>query len=161
MDKVAQMPAARDAAFDSLQHELAVLTRRAEHVRLGAADTDGQTMERASFLLLGELAAQGPQTATALAATFRVNPSTIARQVATLVRREWVTRQRNPQAPRTTLVSITERGRRDFEQVRAARRALFDGLLADWPDADVAQLAELLGRLNHGVWRDGRASDKW
>lgn len=134
--------------FDQLQHELAVLARRSERVRLAAADVARSPLDRSGYLLLAHLDERGEQTMSDLATAFDLDASTVTRQIAPLERRGYVSRTRSDVDRRATLVQITDSGRAERQLVREARTQLMGHRLAEWSAADVTALATLLGRLN-------------
>jgi hypothetical protein len=59
---------------------------------------------------------------------------------------------------RAQVLSPSAEGTARLERIREARRDRWAADLADWPTADVATLAELLGRLNRiGEAREAEA----
>lgn len=97
-------------------------------------------------LLLLRLTKYGPQRATDLAAAFGADPSTVSRQVASLVRAGFIERQADPEDGRACILVPTEAGRE-----RAARqRARWGGVLAaatdDWTDRERSDFLKLLRR---------------
>ncbi|EHN12814.1 Transcriptional regulator MarR family [Patulibacter medicamentivorans] len=134
--------------YDHLQHELAVLARRSERVRLAAADAARSPLDRSGYLLLAHLDERGEQTMSDLATAFDLDASTVTRQIAPLERRGYVSRARSDVDRRATLVQITDSGRAERELVREARTTLMGRRLAEWSVEDVTALADLLERLN-------------
>ncbi|ASO17965.1 DNA-binding MarR family transcriptional regulator [Actinoalloteichus hoggarensis] len=102
--------------------------------------------EKATYLVLFHLE-KGPRRSGAVAEALLLDPSTISRQVATLVKAGLVERSADPEDGRASLLVITERGRSVLALHRAARRDLLDHVIADWPSGDRHELARLLARL--------------
>ena len=102
-----------------------------------------------------KLHARGPITQRPLADALRLQKSTISRLVGQLTNGGLVERAPNPQDRRSRLVGLTTTGMRRARRLEAARRDLFDRLLADLaPDerrlvvdgvARLAQAANALG----------------
>ncbi len=109
---------------------------------------DNQGIEMAAYALLFHLVKEGPRRASALAETACVDPSTVSRQVAELVKAGLVERVADPADGRASLLVATERGR-EQHAVRVARRhRMFDRVLADWSVDDLSALTALLDRFN-------------
>lgn len=104
------------------------------------------SIERATYHLLAHLVLDGPRRASALAEAVHSDPSTISRQVASLVRLGYVERTADPEDGRATVLAATGEGRRVFEENRRARNQNLAELLTGWPESDRLALRELLGR---------------
>lgn len=133
---------------DRVQHELALIGRRSERMRLAALEAVGSPLDHSGFLLLGRLIAVGDTTMLGLAEAFELDASTVSTQVAPLERRGYVTRSRSDVDRRETIVAVTESGRAEYELVRVSRRDHVESRLKDWAVDDVGELASVLGRLN-------------
>lgn len=134
--------------IDHLQLELAILARRTERVRIASLDVARSPLDRSGYLLLALLESRGDQTMSQLALAFDLDASTVTRQIAPLERRGFVGRTRSTEDRRATIVSITDKGRKEREHVRQARITFLGSRLADWERDDVAKLAELIDRFN-------------
>ena len=114
--------------------------------RHAAGESPG--IELAAYALLFHLVKEGPRRASALAETACVDPSTVSRQVAELVKAGLVERVPDPDDGRASLLVATDRGR-EQHAVRVARRhRMFDRVLADWSVEDLSTLGDLLDRFN-------------
>ena len=84
--------------------------------------TSGDGVEWAAYGLLFQLVNDGPRRSSALAETACVDPSTVSRQVAQLVKAGLVERQSDPEDGRASLLVATEqRPRRLRGQAGAPR----------------------------------------
>lgn len=137
--------------YDHVQHELALLARRSERVRLAALDDARSPLDRSGYLLLAHLADTGELTMSELATAFDLDASTVTRQIAPLERRGYVSRERSELDRRATIVRATDSGRAERDIVREARRNHMARRLESWEPDDVEQLASLLGRLNETI----------
>jgi DNA-binding MarR family transcriptional regulator len=88
-----------------------------------------------------------------LAERVAADPSTVSRQTATLVDLGLVERRPDPADRRAVQLAVTEEGTELFRRMREDRVAMFDSVLADWSDADVDQLTELLTRFTTDLER--------
>ncbi len=138
-----------ETGIDSIsvvEHEVSLLLRLAESARKTA-----ETLDRSAYLLLGELETRGPLGIAVLAQSFQVDLSTASRQTAALEAKGLVERLPDPDDGRISLLHITPRGRAQFQAARAARHALFDDILTDWPEEDRRRLGASLARLNGAI----------
>ncbi|MBX6352690.1 MAG: MarR family transcriptional regulator [Thermoflavifilum sp.] len=146
------MPAWEEDALGVIERELALLIRRAESTK--SDETQSDTLERAAYLILTWLDERGPTSIRELADVLAVDISTVSRQVAGLESKGLVHRQTDPADARVSVLSITEVGRERLMGTRAARRALYARVLAEWTAEDQAAFARLLRRFNQAVARD-------
>ena len=134
---------------DALVHLLRVLERTG--AQLSARRQDG--LDRAAFALLARLVHDGPLRSRALADAALADPSTVSRQVASLVELGMVERQADPADGRATLLAATEQGRHLAAQLRRRRDATVSAVVADWPASDRADLRRLLTRFTDDLER--------
>lgn len=134
--------------LDTVEHELAVLFRRARAFSGQFAREFHPDLDASAYALMVWLDGVGSARVTDLAAFFGVGKPTISRQIQLLERLELVTRTMDTTDRRAQTLSLTPDGAARLHRVQAARRARFRTLLAPWPGQDVAELGELLGRLN-------------
>jgi DNA-binding MarR family transcriptional regulator len=90
----------------------------------------GQPMSISEAHALGELHRGGPVSQQALADALRLQKSTVSRLVDQLERQGLVTRSTNPADRRSVLLELTPTGTAGAGQLEAARRDLFQRLLA-------------------------------
>ena len=110
--------------------------------------TSGEGVEWAAYALLFQLVNDGPRRSSALADAACVDPSTVSRQVAQLVKAGLVTRQSDPEDGRASLLVATERGRTAYAAKQEHRQRMFAHLLESWSEADAVALTDLLSRFN-------------
>ena len=113
--------------------------------------TSGDGVEWAAYGLLFRLIDGGAMRSSALAEEVCVDPSTVSRQVAQLVKAGLVDRQSDPADGRATLLVATQRGRSAYEAKRADRLRLFAQVTADWTNDDLATLTDLLAQFNQSI----------
>jgi DNA-binding MarR family transcriptional regulator len=139
------------AALDAIELASAVLVRNFELLRRRSGIyTD---LDRAEYLLLRTLEADGPADIAALAAALGVDPSTAGRQVAVMQDRGLVGRQPDQADRRRSIITPTAEGRRRLAATRDRRRAETGMLLDGWTGADLDTLAEMFTRYNEAVAR--------
>ena len=127
-------------AFASMRQQLAA-----------AGSTSGDGVEWAAYRLLFQLVQDGPQRSSALAETACVDPSTVSRQVAQLVKAGLVERQSDPGDGRAALLVSTDRGRDAYAAKVEHRQRMFARVLEGWSVDDVDALTALLTRFNDSI----------
>ena len=86
----------------------------------------------------------GPLRVSALAEAVHSDVSTVSRQVSTLVDHGFVTRGPDPDDGRAQALSLTADGESLLVAIRSSRDRWLSGLLADWPDDEVAAFTQHL-----------------
>jgi DNA-binding MarR family transcriptional regulator len=135
-------------ALETVEHELAVLLRRARAFSGQIAREFHPELDAGAYALMIWLDDVGSARLTDMAAFFGVGKPTVSRQVQLLERLELVTRTADDSDRRAQTLSLTPDGATRLHLVRDARRQRFRTLLQPWPEEDVAMLGELLSRLN-------------
>ena len=141
----------REAAVEALGDQVIRLNKAnavlKAQVAARHAAGDPQGIELAAYALLFHLVKEGPRRASALAETACVDPSTVSRQVAGLVRAGLVERRPDPEDGRATLLAPTDEGLRVFQANRDRRNREIGAMTEHWDEADRVRLAELLEQL--------------
>lgn len=133
--------------MERVERELTFLLRQAQKVHLHDA-AGPRLLDRSAYTMLGHLHDQGPSRPTDLADAFRLDLSTVSRQVATLQAAGLVRRHQDPADRRAFLLATTPAGADALRRTRAHRRQRLREVLASWPETDVDLLADLLERFN-------------
>lgn len=133
---------------DALGSEMVRLRRTLEAIRGRVLAHGSNGVEGSALAALFHLVKEGDQRSSALAERLGLDPSTMSRHVATLVRSGHVARVSDPEDGRASLLRATEAGRRAFEDTQRLRTRLLDVALADWDPAEVEHLARALQRFN-------------
>jgi DNA-binding MarR family transcriptional regulator len=142
----------RQEAVTRLEHvdELLAVLSRYGRIRERLAVTKFKTsegiVETAAFSCLFTLA-EKPMRSGELAEHLLADPSTVSRHIASLVRLGYVRREADPRDGRATILVLTESGRAQVRAVRDHRREVFDEMLGDFSNAEVAELTRLMGRV--------------
>jgi DNA-binding MarR family transcriptional regulator len=131
-----------------LADEVARLTRTSHLMRQHIAAKAPEGVEWSAYVLLIHLVKGGPMRSSDLAAAACVDPSTISRQVAQLVKHGLVERQADPVDGRASLLVATEPGNAVYARVRRVRERAFARMVEGWSTTDVRRLATLLHALN-------------
>lgn len=96
--------------------------------------------------LLSRLAVTGPVRMSTLADWQQVDRSTITTQVRLLEDLGYVKRSPDPDDGRAILISLSEAGRTQHEELRSTAADVFNELISDWPTDERRQFARLLTR---------------
>lgn len=103
-------------------------------------------VDRSTIFLLKALAMHGPRRSSELAATVHSDPSTVSRQVATLVRDGLVERQADPEDGRASVLVPTERGLELLAEQRKRMALALAQVVRNWDPDDVSRFLELFER---------------
>ncbi|QIS15431.1 MULTISPECIES: MarR family winged helix-turn-helix transcriptional regulator [Nocardia] len=137
-------------AFSRLVFELTLLSR---HFPASVLRRPGFQLDRSAFLILTRLEIDAPLSLRELSEAFQLDISTINRQVAAMLKADLVERVADPEGGIARKVRASAKG---LEMLAADRLQSHDGIgavVADWSDADVAQLSALIARLNGSIER--------
>ncbi|WP_194813486.1 MarR family winged helix-turn-helix transcriptional regulator [Nocardia sp. XZ_19_385] len=134
----------RGDAILAIQRELTAFARRA---RGRAAELHPELSLVAASILDLLIERDGCQ-ASEVAEHFLLDKSTVSRQIAALEKLGYLTREVDPANRRNLRLHPTAEGRRVAGAAEAARRAAFAVRFEDWPDGDLARLAQYLTRYN-------------
>ncbi|WP_424183965.1 MarR family winged helix-turn-helix transcriptional regulator [Actinokineospora sp. G85] len=103
-------------------------------------------IDRSAFILLKNLLHLGPSRSRALAEAVHSDPSTVSRQVATLVKDGLVERRADPEDGRASLLAVTAAGVRLLEEQRARFALSLARMVRHWEPADLDHFIELFER---------------
>ncbi|WP_165035280.1 MarR family winged helix-turn-helix transcriptional regulator [Candidatus Protofrankia californiensis] len=146
-----------DDRLIKIEHELSVLSRRAERFRMAIADESGTVLDRSAYLLLSHIHEHGAVRLTTLGAVFALDISTVSRQVAALATAGLVERTTDPSDRRATLVKLSARGQQRYLATRSARVKTINSLVQTWAQEERNVFGALLGRLNAAIAEHDRA----
>ena len=104
-----------------------------------------------AWLVLISLKSQQPGTQRELAHAVGIREATLTHHLNAMDAQGLVTRRRDPANRRVHLVGLTEDGEAAFHRLRSVAIAFDQRLRHGITDDDVANLAELLGRLERNV----------
>jgi DNA-binding MarR family transcriptional regulator len=131
-----------------LEQEVGVLIRRVRRVIGERARAVHESLQPASYLMLGYVSEFGPIRASAMAEIFDIDKGAISRQVQHLIDLGLIERTPDPADGRATLLSTTDEAARRLEDVAEHRRKWLDEQLGDWSDAQLNGFIRELGRYN-------------
>ncbi len=146
-------PHTRDGAIDvtgDLQYELTLLSRHYLHTRQVRPH---HTLEMSAYVLLSRLELEAPMSLKQLATAFRLDASTINRQVRALVRKRFVDYVVDPDGGPARKVRPTASGLEALESDRHRSSSGLERVMEHWSDDDRRRLCELLMRFNQDIER--------
>lgn len=106
--------------------------------------------------VLAVIAAGRQSHVTGLAAECALDPSTISRAVAALVRAGHVTRRADPADGRASVLTITDAGRDALDQILARYADRFAGALHNWTPDELRDFSTMLRRFTHDLQEAAR-----
>jgi DNA-binding MarR family transcriptional regulator len=136
-----------DPRIAALEVELSLLARH--HLR-PSEHSGERLLDRSGYHLLGRLEL-GPLTLKQLAETFRVDPSTVNRQVNALLRAGLVERVPDPDGAVAKVLSPTAKGLDLLHHDRAVVQHQVARVVAGWSERDRTALHRLLEKLNTSI----------
>lgn len=131
-----------------IEYELTLLSRH--FVQAGRRSPD-LTLDRSGYLLLGRLEREAPMSLKELADAFRLDVSTVNRQVAALLRKDLVERMPDPDCGPAHKVRATDAGLAHLRRDRELMRAGLEQVVGEWDTSDTRMLHRLLAMLNSGI----------
>ncbi|WP_051215239.1 MarR family winged helix-turn-helix transcriptional regulator [Granulicoccus phenolivorans] len=135
--------------FRSLHQEL-IRFQRSVHL---AKQSFGTALPDNGVAVLAQLTKRGPMRSSDLAGCTALDPSTVSRQVDSLVRTGAIVRTADPSDGRATLLEITPAGREKFAAHTGQIAALLTELLGGWTSEQVEALITSLSHLNDDLTR--------
>ena len=135
------------STIELLEQELTLLAR---HQLSSAQHNPDLGLDRSGFQLLGRLELD-PMSLKQLAEAFRLDISTVNRQIASLRRKGLVERFADPAGGVAQLLRPTRRGLAQLRQDRITRHGQIGRVLDGWDADDVDRLHELLAKFNVSI----------
>lgn len=130
-----------------VERELSLLARHHLSTSQRAPERE---LDRSGYALLGRLE-HGAMTLKQLAEAFRLDQSTVNRQIKALRRDGLVERISDPAGGIAQLMQPTRRGLRSLAHDRSIGQEQVGQVLAAWTADEVTALANLLGRFNRSI----------
>jgi DNA-binding MarR family transcriptional regulator len=142
----------------TIETQVAMLMRLGEATRRSTGGQPHRALDRAAYVILRRLQADGPLNVSALAGALNLDGSTVTRQLTLLENDGLIERRRDPSDGRGTVIEATDSGLSQVEAVREARRALYGTVLRDYTDDERQDLATALERFTQALDTHMRAS---
>jgi DNA-binding MarR family transcriptional regulator len=140
--------------LEGIERELMLIAR---HHVMGKRRGDG--LERSGYLLLTRLEVEGPMTIGQLAEAFRLDTSTVNRQVAALLRDGDAERIADPDGGLARKLRITIAGAERLAGEREVHCRGLEQVLASWDEGERRELYAVLTRFNLSV--EGVEGREW
>ncbi len=139
------------SSFSAVLRLLGANARLEERFSGGLGSLHGLALREALLLMHLERAPRRRLSRIDLAKQLYVSPSTVTRMAAPLEKLGVVSREADPRDARLAYVVLTEAGQELVANARATLEVMAADVFRDrWTKADIATLAELLGRLTAG-----------
>ena len=122
------------------------LTRSSVRTRQQFLAAAKHNVEWSASVIISYVVHEGPLRASALAETVQSDPSTISRQVATLVKDGLLERRADPVDGRASLLVATAKGHAAYRAQVEMRNEHFAEMLASWGERDLRRFTALLRR---------------
>lgn len=111
----------------------------------------GPNGESSPLFLLFQLAHHGPRRASDLAEQMCADPSTVSRQVASLVKEQLLERRADPDDGRASILVPTDKGLATVREHTARRGYTMQPVIADWPQRDRDEFLRLITTYTEGI----------
>src|SRR5689334_9420060 len=141
------MPTTTIGVVELLEQELTLLSR---HQLSSAHHNPDLVLDRSAYQLLGRLEL-GPLSLKQLAELFRLDISTVNRQIASLRRKGLVERIADPAGGLAQLLRPTRQGLTQLRADRETRHSQIGQVLETWDRDDVERLHEMLAKFNLSI----------
>ena len=141
------MPTSTVGVVELLEQELTLLSR---HQLSSAHHNPDLVLDRSAYQLLGRLEL-GPLSLKQLAELFRLDVSTVNRQIGALRRKGLVERIADPAGGVAQLLRPTRKGLAQLRADRTTRHRQIGQVLESWEPDDVARLQEMLAKFNLSI----------
>lgn len=139
-----------DTPFARLVFELNLIAR---HYPATARRVPGFALDRSAFLILTRLELGDPMSLRELSEAFRLDISTINRQVGAMLKQQLVERVPDPDGGVARKIRATAEGRAALAAEQKYRAKGIGTVVADWDEDDIAELGRLMRKFNRSVER--------
>jgi len=131
-----------------LEREISLLAR---YTMPGRRVWDRERLDRSAYVLLQRLEDQGPMSIGELADAFQLDPSTVNRQTAAMVRQDLARRVPDPGGGMAKKLQVTDEGARRLRNDREFYRAGMLAIVEEWTPAEIERFESDLRRFNQCV----------
>ena len=140
-----------NASFSAVLRLLGTNARLEQRFSNGLGSLHGLALKEVLLLMHLERAPKRRLSRIDLAKQLHVSPSTVTRMAAPLEKLGMVSREADARDARLAYVVLTEAGQDLVTNARASLEVMAADIFRDrWTEADIATLADLLGRLTAG-----------
>ena len=135
-------------ALDRLEYELTLFSR---HYLGRVQHRNDQKLDRSAYVILTRLAVESPMSLKELACAFRLDISTINRQVGAMRRQGLVERVPDPDGGLARKIRATDKGLSLLEADRTKSQSGIAMVVSTWTPDEVEQLGTMISRLNTSI----------
>ena len=135
---------------EEIEQQLFILFRRSQAIHVSTKSGDFE-LDRSIYGILCLLDDEGPMRLGAIAHRFRLDPSTITRQVQAVIRLGLASKRVDPTDRRAAILSLTTAGEETIAQARAHRRRVLYAILGNWSETQRWEFLAALRRFNNTV----------
>lgn len=113
-------------------------------------------VEWSAQVILRQVANCGPMRASAIAESLHSDPSTVSRQVSTMVKDGLLERRADPEDGRASILALTPKAVAVIAEHEELRRTHFAEMLSNWTERDLTRFATLLRRFTDDFEQSSR-----
>ncbi|MFS3128817.1 MarR family winged helix-turn-helix transcriptional regulator [Nocardioides sp. Bht2] len=135
---------------EEIEQQLFILFRRSQAIHVSTKSGDFE-LDRSIYGILCLLDDEGPMRLGAIAHRFRLDPSTITRQVQAVIRLGLAAKRVDPTDRRAAILNLTPLGEETIAQARAHRRQVLYSILGNWSETQRWEFLAALRRFNNTV----------
>lgn len=145
----AEVPSAGTVdALRHVEHEVAVLLRRARRAVAERARRVHPDLQPVGYLVLTQVEADGPVRGSEIGESLMIDKGAVSRSLQHLIELGLLEREPDPDDGRAVLFSVSAEGRRIVRAVDDERRAMLGERFAGWCEQDLVDVATALHRYN-------------
>ncbi len=139
-----------------LEYELTLFSR---HYLASAKYRPNQQLDRSAYLILVRLELDSPLSLAELAEAFRLDISTVNRQVGAVLKQGLVERVPDPDGGIARKIRPTAKGLQLLDLDRTQSRGGVAKVVAEWTNADIDQMSGMVARFNQSI--EGLEENPW
>jgi DNA-binding MarR family transcriptional regulator len=113
-------------------------------------------VEWSAQVILRQIANNGPMRASAIADYLHSDPSTVSRQVSTMVKEGLLERRADPEDGRASILALTSKADAVIAEHEHLRRSHFAEMLSNWTERDLSRFATMLRRFTDDFEKSSR-----
>ncbi|KAA0023957.1 MarR family winged helix-turn-helix transcriptional regulator [Antrihabitans cavernicola] len=143
-------------AHERLEYELTLFSR---HYLAAAQHRPAQVLDRSAYLILSRLELDIALSFKEIAEAFRLDVSTVNRQVGSMLKHGLVERVVDPKGGVARKVQATEAGLAALRADREQSRQGVAKVVAEWDDHEVEQMHALITKFNRSI--EALENNRW
>ncbi|MET0974268.1 MAG: MarR family winged helix-turn-helix transcriptional regulator [Leifsonia sp.] len=136
-----------DTAIAEVEEAMTVLSVRVQAQARSHAAKVHEDLRPVGYTILSSLAHSGPTSASVLAERLSTDKSVLSRQVRCMQEYGLLESRLDPADKRARVIAATPAALAAMERARVENAALLRDRLREWPTADIARFADMIGRI--------------